>query len=192
MYDETCHHNENQTLERNVFKWKGKNWVYVNSEMESQHFSYLSMLGCDSRFMSWTSLSMLALLLARMFIFRAITWPDTRCCTWMMKGKGAQTLYLDQLKQRELKSRKDNLSSQKHLKSASHPGRIHDCSTFGWKKYLRRLTVNRCMAEESRRAAQRWWWRIYHTCISHTINTLWSNKNLSADWMISGNRPRSI
>lgn len=41
---------------------------------ENQMFlSHLSMLGCDSRFMSWTSLSMLALLLARMFIFRAIT-----------------------------------------------------------------------------------------------------------------------
>lgn len=34
---------------------------------------YLSMLGCDNRFMSWTSLSMLALLLAKMFIFRAMT-----------------------------------------------------------------------------------------------------------------------
>lgn len=39
------------------------------------------------------------------------------------------------------------------------------------------------MAEESRRAAQRWWWRIYHTCISHTINTLWSNKKKSKCWL---------
>ena len=52
-----------------------------------QCFRYLSMLGCDSRFMSWTSLSMLALLLARMFIFRAMTWPDTRCCTWITQNK---------------------------------------------------------------------------------------------------------
>lgn len=37
--------------------------------------------------MSWTSLSMLALLLARMFIFRAITCPETRCCTWKEKKK---------------------------------------------------------------------------------------------------------
>lgn len=62
-------------------------WVYGVLRCSIQHFSYLSMLGCDSLFMSWTSLSMLARLLARMFIFRAMTWPDTRCCTCTAKPK---------------------------------------------------------------------------------------------------------
>lgn len=42
----------------------------------------LSMLGCLRRFISCTSFSMLALLLAMVFIFRAITCPVVRCCTF--------------------------------------------------------------------------------------------------------------
>lgn len=42
---------------------------------------YRSMLGWHSLFISCTSRSMLALLLARVFILRAITCPVMRCCT---------------------------------------------------------------------------------------------------------------
>lgn len=42
---------------------------------------YRSMLGWHSRFISCTSRSMLALLLASVFIFSAITCPVIRCCT---------------------------------------------------------------------------------------------------------------
>lgn len=38
----------------------------------------LSILGWESRFISWTSLSILALLLLILFIFRAITWFEAR------------------------------------------------------------------------------------------------------------------
>ena len=70
--------------------WIKWNPACVNRIKGVTCFSYLSMLGWDSLFMSWTSLSMLALLLARMFIFRAITWPDMRCCTWMTWPKNKQ------------------------------------------------------------------------------------------------------
>lgn len=43
--------------------------------------AHLSMLGCERRFISCTSLSMLALLLLSLFILRAMTWSDARCHT---------------------------------------------------------------------------------------------------------------
>lgn len=48
----------------------------------SQIVDYLSMFGWQSRFMSWTSLSMFALLLLSLFIFRAMTWSEARWRTW--------------------------------------------------------------------------------------------------------------
>lgn len=47
------------------------------------------MLGWQSLFMSCTSRSMFALLLASVFIFSAITCPVIRCCTWKTIGEGS-------------------------------------------------------------------------------------------------------
>lgn len=44
--------------------------------------SYLRMLGCERRFISCTSRSMLARLLISLFIFSTMICPDWRCRTW--------------------------------------------------------------------------------------------------------------
>lgn len=57
-------------------------WRFIQQPSEASINTYLSMLGWQSLFMSCTSRSMLALLLASVFIFSAITCPVIRCCTW--------------------------------------------------------------------------------------------------------------
>lgn len=44
--------------------------------------SYLRMLGCERRFISCTSRSMLPRLLVSLFIFSTMICPDWRCRTW--------------------------------------------------------------------------------------------------------------
>lgn len=44
--------------------------------------SYLRILGCERRFISCTSRSMLLRLLVSLFIFSTMICPDWRCCTW--------------------------------------------------------------------------------------------------------------
>lgn len=58
-----------------------------NTQQDLYKDADLRMLGCLRRFISCTSFSMLALLLAIVFIFRAITCPVTRCCTLREKEK---------------------------------------------------------------------------------------------------------
>lgn len=65
-----------------LFKWcseKSKvpppDWSVLGSFSLLTH---LSMHGWWSRFISWTSLNMLARLLLSLFIFRAITWSEAR------------------------------------------------------------------------------------------------------------------
>lgn len=65
----------------------------------------LSMQGWWSRFMSCTSLSMLARLLLSLFIFRAITWSEARWWTWKNSQKTLpfnSTVSIDKNKQRVL------------------------------------------------------------------------------------------